>query len=425
MYHGVCLFCHPAKVAVGVNLFFSRYRNRKYCNFTDSSASIYCSSVQYDQRMYSQLLLVRNWLEKYPKAVDSLEGGTWIKLICGASYQDLPFIRNLSFLFTLAGVDCIDCAADGAVIQSVDQGITSALSYANRFSVSLRRPLIMISINDDEDPHFRKASFDTSRCPPDCSKPCERVCPASAIVLQSDQTGSLVPFHQGVIQSKCYGCGRCVPVCPVQNIETISFTSCPSSVVDNLLKSEPIDAIEIHSRAESVQHFHLLWDKIGTIVQTSLRLVSISFPDGGNHLEEFLRSVDRLIATEHAKYHIIWQTDGKPMSGDIGKGTTIATVKLARKVLQFGLRGYIQCAGGVNNYTISVLDELDLRARVGTSHKYPVVSGVAFGSFVRRRLIEMFQETSFDYTRNIENFSCFEQAWNFVFSLVKPIKERC
>ncbi|GJD12122.1 Putative phosphatase [Galdieria sulphuraria] len=414
MYSNICLFCPSANVVFGANSLFGRYkssRKREHRNFKDSRTLTCCSSVQYHQRIHCQLLSVKSWLDRNPSFIDSLESGTWIKLI--------------------SGVDCIDCAADGAVIHSVKQGVTDALSYANRLCISLRRPLIMISVNDDEDPHFRKASFDTSSCPPNCSKPCERVCPASAIMLQSDEAGFLVPFHQGVIQNKCYGCGRCVPVCPVQNIETTSLTSCHFSVVDNLLKSEPIDAIEIHSRAESIQHFQRLWDSIEPIVQTSLSLVSISFPDGGKHLEEFLRSVDRMIVKERAKYQIIWQTDGRPMSGDIGRGTTLATVKLAKKVLHFGLRGYIQCAGGANNYTVSVLDELNLRARAGPYHKHSAVSGVAFGSFVRRKLIEMFQGTSLDYSGNVENFPCFEQIWDFVFnltyfhsfeSIVKPIK---
>jgi hypothetical protein len=36
-----------------------------------------------------------------PKA--SLHQGTWFKLICGASFHHLPSIRELAFLYTLAG----------------------------------------------------------------------------------------------------------------------------------------------------------------------------------------------------------------------------------------------------------------------------------------------------------------------------------
>lgn len=49
-------------------------------------------------------------------------------------------------------VDCIDCAADGAVASAVNDGIEAAIGI-----VGLRRPWVMISVNDDEDLHFRKA----------------------------------------------------------------------------------------------------------------------------------------------------------------------------------------------------------------------------------------------------------------------------
>lgn len=55
----------------------------------------------------------------------SLKQGTWFKLICGASFQDLPAVHNLSLAYTLAGVDCIDVAADPAVVEAARGGITA------------------------------------------------------------------------------------------------------------------------------------------------------------------------------------------------------------------------------------------------------------------------------------------------------------
>ncbi|GAB2265738.1 hypothetical protein Dimus_000775 [Dionaea muscipula] len=82
----------------------------------------------------------------------SLQMGNWVKLICGASFEDVVDIRNLSLVYTLAGADCIDCAADASVVGAVNEGIEAA-----RDIVLLRRPWVMISVNDDEDLHFRKA----------------------------------------------------------------------------------------------------------------------------------------------------------------------------------------------------------------------------------------------------------------------------
>ncbi|MFM7437520.1 MAG: hypothetical protein ACKO2V_02805, partial [Snowella sp.] len=56
----------------------------------------------------------------------SLRSGKWVKLICGASFQDLAAIRNLVLVYSLAGVDCVDVAADGAVITAAREGIFAA-----------------------------------------------------------------------------------------------------------------------------------------------------------------------------------------------------------------------------------------------------------------------------------------------------------
>lgn len=51
-------------------------------------------------------------------------------------------------------VDCIDCAAEASVVSAVNEGIEVA-----RAIVPVRRPWVMISVNDDEDLHFRKAGM--------------------------------------------------------------------------------------------------------------------------------------------------------------------------------------------------------------------------------------------------------------------------
>lgn len=51
-------------------------------------------------------------------------------------------------------VDCIDCAAEASVVTAVNEGIEAA-----RAIVPIRRPWVMVSVNDDEDPHFRKAGI--------------------------------------------------------------------------------------------------------------------------------------------------------------------------------------------------------------------------------------------------------------------------
>lgn len=64
-------------------------------------------------------------------------------------------LMNFYFIYLfICTVDCIDCAADPSVINAVNEGIEAA-----REIVSIRRPWVMISVNDDEDLHFRKAGI--------------------------------------------------------------------------------------------------------------------------------------------------------------------------------------------------------------------------------------------------------------------------
>ncbi|KAJ6848715.1 uncharacterized protein M6B38_275860 [Iris pallida] len=182
------------------------------------------------------------------RPVESLRRGDWVKLICGAGFEDAADVRNLSLVYTLAGVDCIDCAAEASVVSAVNEGIDAALSIA-----SVGRPWVMISVNDDrEDVHFRKAEFNPEDCPVDCSRPCERVCPANAISLQrvsgEDEytRNTTIKVQGGVITERCYGCGRCFPVCPYDKIRSVTYVRDPTSTCE-LLKRDDVDAIEIHT----------------------------------------------------------------------------------------------------------------------------------------------------------------------------------
>lgn len=316
--------------------------------------------------------------------LDSLKSGCWFKLICGASFQYLPAIRSLALAYTLAGTDCIDVAADPAVIEVAKDAISLArqiVDESNRQKATVKRqqgniyplsfiphpfkmPWLMVSLNDGEDPHFRKAEFDAAQCPADCPAPCERVCPTEAI--------SFTKIASGVIDARCYGCGRCLPVCPENAIFARSRVSAPEVVVPLVLQ-QGIDAIEIHTRSGNFEAFRRLWKVISPWCDR-LKLLSISCSDSSD-LQDYLESLHDLISPLPCP--LIWQTDGRPMSGDLGKSTTHAAVKLARKVLNSNIPGYVQLAGGTNQQTVSVLKENGLLGRV---------AGVAYGSYARKHL---------------------------------------
>ena len=281
--------------------------------------------------------------------LNSLQDGHWFKLICGASYQHLPAVRNLSLAYTLAGADCIDVAADTAAIAAVRE----ALEIADHLATEARArkfgfqgsPLLMVSLNDGEDPHFRKAEFNPANCPTDCWRPCEQVCPAEAIVFSDTD-----PELSGVIDQRCYGCGRCLPVCPSQLIFARSYISDPTAIAPLVLQAGA-DAIEIHTQLGREQDFARLWSSIVPHL-SQLKLIAISCPDGED-LINYLRTLYEIVSPLPCP--LIWQTDGRPMSGDIGAGATRAAIKLGEKVLAAKLPGYVQLAGGTNDRTVSKL----------------------------------------------------------------------
>ena len=308
-----------------------------------------------------------------------MKAGNWFKLICGASFQDLPAVRSLALAYTLAGADCIDVAADPAVVAAVVEGVKVAESLAeaakDRGFALTSRPWIMVSLNAGEDPHFRKAEFDPANCPSDCPRPCQRICPVNAINFSKEE-------NSGVIAQRCYGCGRCLPVCPQKIIVTRSHSATPDAITP-LITTGVVAAIEIHTQVGQENDFRRLWQQIAPW-SSSLKLLAISCPDAPTVIE-YLQAMYEMISPLSCP--LIWQADGRPMSGDIGRGTTHAALKLAQKLLAAGLPGYVQLAGGTNDYTAAKLRSLGLmREQPLSESSVATVAGIAYGSYARSLL---------------------------------------
>lgn len=353
------------------------------------------------------------------RPLKSLQAGHWFKLICGASFQHLPAVHHLTIAYALAGADCIDVAADPAVVAAARKALKlsheMATTSPTMWPFYAGQPWLMVSLNDAEDPHFRKAYFEAEHCPTDCSRPCEQICPAEAITfaaLSSHQSETRKQLRQqstqaGVIAELCYGCGRCLPICPVQQIQTYSYVSNPSAIAPLIFSD--VDAIEIHTQVGHFDHFKRLWQAISSWIP-QLKLVAVSCPDAPGLLD-YLRSLYELMSPLPSA--LVWQTDGRPMSGDIGMGTTHAAIRLGQKVLASDLPGYVQLAGGTNHYTVEKLRSQNLLAlpksqqsvlrhwqdSQQSSQRY--VAGVAYGSYARTLLAEAIErleqaEGSFD-----------------------------
>ncbi|XP_057430951.1 uncharacterized protein LOC130723831 isoform X2 [Lotus japonicus] len=326
--------------------------------------------------------------------LESLQRGNWVKLICGASFEDVVDIRNLSLVYTLAGVDCIDCAADASVVSAVNEGIEAA-----RDILCIRRPWVMISVNDDKDLHFRKAEFDPEDCPADCSRPCENVCPANAISFQrKPNVGNMMleNLKDGVITERCYGCGRCLPVCPYDKIREVTYVRDAITTAD-LIKRNDVDAMEIHTSGRQSTLFEELWYALGDTVQ-NLKLIAVSLPNNGDSTISSMNKMFSIMKPSLRGFNL-WQLDGRPMSGDIGRGATKESIVFAAHLTKAKDRppGFLQLAGGTNAHTIDGLkkeglfqttiteyldDEMSTISSSNSSHV--LISGIAYGGYARK-----------------------------------------
>ncbi|KAJ8767439.1 hypothetical protein K2173_017483 [Erythroxylum novogranatense] len=327
--------------------------------------------------------------------LEALRNGNWVKLICGASFEDVVDIRNLSLIYTLAGVDCIDCAADVAVVSAVNEGIDAAQKILN-----LRRPWVMISVNDDEDPHFRKAEFDPEDCPLDCTRPCEVVCPANAISLKEEKSTvnfsfDTITLNGGVIADRCYGCGRCFPVCPYDKIRVNAYVRDASATAE-LLKRSDVDAVEIHTSGRQTASFIKIWNCLRSSMGY-LKLVAVSLPYTGDTTVSSMNDMYSIMEP-HLCCPNLWQLDGRPMSGDIGRGTTRESIafSVCLAAAKDKPQGFFQLAGGTNAHTVDGLKREGLfqTTSIGSEDKnqnkasptssHALISGIAYGGYARK-----------------------------------------
>ncbi|MFM8525170.1 MAG: Fe-S cluster containing protein, partial [Cyanobacteriota bacterium] len=82
----------------------------------------------------------------------ALAAGRWVKVIGGASNQDLEALEDLAGLFSLAGVHCLDVAADAAVVAATRRGVPWALDPGAQAAAG-----VWVGRSGGGDPHLRKA----------------------------------------------------------------------------------------------------------------------------------------------------------------------------------------------------------------------------------------------------------------------------
>lgn len=111
-----------------------------------------------------------------------------------------------------------------------------------------------------------------------------------------------------------------MPVCPLNLIETQSHVV-DHETIKNLFSDKIVNAIEIHTQPSHGAEFKRLWDSIATGVLPSAKVIAVSFPEECS--TGYIESLQETMASHEAWPQFsgvqIWQTDGRPMSGDIGE----------------------------------------------------------------------------------------------------------
>jgi ferredoxin len=316
-----------------------------------------------------------NMTGDYAKIKDALERREYFKLICGAGNESLAEIRRLSTVYTIAGATVIDIPPNVESVKSALEGIDTGEKIARKNNrCVLIRPMVMVSVNAGDDPHFRKAHIDSSKCT-SCGN-CLGVCDQGAIKGNAE-TDKLYVFSK-----KCIGCGKCRSRCPVLGAIQFTFTRYNLSEAVTKCVNAGAEAIELHASTLDYHDTISNWKTISSFISVG----QISLCVGRSYLSD--EQIVHLVRTAHdiAKDRMIVQADGDPMSGgEDDYNATLQAVSTADIVFKSKTTVDIIVSGGTNSKT------RDLANLCGVN-----INGVAIGSFARKIVRKYVMMDEFD-----------------------------
>ncbi|MQM02964.1 hypothetical protein Taro_035738 [Colocasia esculenta] len=224
-----------------------------------------------------------------------------------------------------------------------------------------------------------------------------------------------------------------------------------TAATSELLRRHDVDAIEIHTSGRldmPSNHFNrIAWQAIhlglvaSPIWQQAFLIwyTKVSLPHAGESVVNAMNNLYSVMETS-LQCHNLWQLDGRPMSGDIGRGATKDAINFAVHLAAVGNRppGFLQLAGGTNSHTVDCLKKVGLfqtwaipdrtegKASFTASNGslQALIGGVAYGGYARKVVGQVLNQLSTQHGRiQIEDYpEHLLQALREALSLVGPVK---
>ncbi|MCE2930484.1 MAG: 4Fe-4S binding protein [Vampirovibrionales bacterium] len=294
------------------------------------------------------------------QVADALSNHTYFKLICGASFHDVDKINALVQIYAQAGIDCVDVACEPHVLKAVEDAY-------QLLPIDTPKPLVMVSLDVDGDPHFRKIHVTRSACV-DCEA-CLPACPVDALFMDAD--------HQFQINSdRCYGCSRCLPTCPSDALYFQPTHALPEALLE-VLKHPLVGAVELHANHLEITSLQRLFDALGTSL--SQKWISLCFRPAEHTADKVNTYLDRFNALCESvqPYGVMLQIDGNAMQADELYQSSLPALAGATALAErWKTRFPVTLSGGINAETARLLEE--------EAHQW--IAGVGMGTLARKRV---------------------------------------
>lgn len=245
-------------------------------------------------------------------ALRGLDKRQYFKLICGGSFTDTDAIAELMAVYLHTPLHAVDLAADPQVVDTAVA--TLAQHLHDNPTRSTPFPVLMVSMDVDGDPHFRKAVLDPDPCI--LCHACVPVCPTEAVVPEPTAQAPRPEFPLHINAPRCYGCSACVDACPTDAL-AFERVAQPPEVMVQVLTNPWVQAVELHTTHLDVTSLRVFLAGYGPYLAT--KLLSICWRPG----EVVDTAQEQTFIEIFSQWHqqqpdaLPWmiQVDGTPMGG--------------------------------------------------------------------------------------------------------------